>query len=147
MIDREIASGSAIRGIARKFRVSEDALARHRAHVATAVVRSAKRHGERLEDDLLAQIRRLADRAWALLDKMEGEGDLRGAVIGLRETRETLATLNELLGRAGGEPGTSVSPEVDMAIIHRKLFERLLPEDAELHPELPTGDVPPGKVQ
>ena len=104
-IDSELAGGGGIRGIARKYRVSEDAISRHRSHLAEAVVRAAERKGERIEDSLLDQIQRLTLRAWSLLDKLEGEGDLRGAVIGLRETRETLTALNELLERAA--PGGS----------------------------------------
>ncbi len=109
-MDRELTTGARIRGVARKYRVSEDALARHRSHIAAAVVRAGARKGERLEDSLLDQIRSLTARAWALLDKLEADGDLRGAVIGLRETRETLTALNGLVERAGGEQG-SVCPE------------------------------------
>lgn len=45
-------------------------------------------------------IKRLQDRVLGLLDKMESEGDRRGAVLASREARECLLSANELLARA-----------------------------------------------
>lgn len=45
-------------------------------------------------------IKRLQDRVLGLLDKMESEGDRRGAVPASREAQECLLSANELLARA-----------------------------------------------
>ena len=46
-------------------------------------------------------MRRVQQKAWELLDKTEAEGDHRGAIVALREVRECLGALDELLAKAG----------------------------------------------
>jgi len=46
-------------------------------------------------------MRRVQQKAWELLAKTESEGDHRGAIVALREVRECLGALGELLGKAG----------------------------------------------
>ena len=49
-------------------------------------------------------MKRVLDRAWALTDKAEHAGDHRGAIVALREVRESLEALNTLLVRVGSGP-------------------------------------------
>jgi hypothetical protein len=45
-------------------------------------------------------LRRVQQKAWELLAKMEAEGDLRGSIVALREVRECVESLGEMLSRA-----------------------------------------------
>jgi hypothetical protein len=42
-------------------------------------------------------MRRVQRKAWELLDKTESEGDHRGSIVALREVRECLESLGEML--------------------------------------------------
>jgi len=64
-------------------------------------VKASERREERLGDNILDEMRRVLDKAWELLAKAETEGDHRGAIVALREVRECLGALGELLGKAG----------------------------------------------
>jgi hypothetical protein len=56
----------------------------------------------------------LQRKAWELLDKTESEGDHRGAIVALREVRECLGALAELLGKAG--PGVGLQAPTEMVV-------------------------------
>jgi hypothetical protein len=46
-------------------------------------------------------ITKIQDRkAWEILAKMEAEGDTRGSVVALREVRECMESLGDMLARA-----------------------------------------------
>ncbi|HEV2491586.1 MAG TPA: hypothetical protein VG204_00785 [Terriglobia bacterium] len=117
-IDRELVSGVSIRGISRTFRVSEDALSRHKAHVGQAIQRAGERREERYEDGLLGKIERVQDKLWAVLARMESEGDHRGSIVALREIRESLETIDRMTTREAGGEG-------DLAAILRRTTECL----------------------
>jgi hypothetical protein len=106
-----------IRGISRHFAVSEDALSRHKAHVGEAIVRASERREERHGDNLLAQIGRVQEKLWAVLGKMETEGDHRGSVVALRELRESLETIDRMTTREAGGAG-------ELAVL-REITERM----------------------
>ena len=56
---------------------------------------------ERLGDSLLDGMRRVQRKAWELVAKAESEGDHRGAIVALREVRECLESLGDMLAKAG----------------------------------------------
>ena len=58
------------------------------------------RREEHLGETLLDQMRRAQRKAWELLAKMESEGDHRGSIVALREVRECIGTLGEMLAKA-----------------------------------------------
>jgi hypothetical protein len=118
-----------IRGISRTFRVSEDSLCRHKAHVAGAIVKAAERREERLGDSLLDEIRRMNRKAWELLGKAESEGDYRGAIVALREARECIESQDRMLSRAaqtGADGG-----HVRIAVLLAEFRERLRKQYAQ----------------
>ena len=89
-----------LRSIAHRHGLSKDALIRHRkAHIPKALVKAQEvseiAHGE----DLLGQLRDLQARARQILDEAENSGDLRTALMAIREARSCL----ELDGKATGE--------------------------------------------
>ena len=98
-IDNALAAGQSFRGIAGRFSLSRFALHRHKSHVAQAIVRASDRREEQLGDSLLDEMRRVQHKAWDLLAKTESEGDHRASIVALREVRECLESLGEMLGR------------------------------------------------
>jgi hypothetical protein len=55
---------------------------------------------EQLGDNLLDEMRRVQSKAWELLALTESEGDHRGSIVVLREVRECLESLGEMLARS-----------------------------------------------
>lgn len=56
---------------------------------------------------MLDEMRRVQRKAWELLARTESEGDHRGSIVALREVRECLESLGEMLAKAdavNGEP-------------------------------------------
>jgi hypothetical protein len=78
-------------------------LLRHKVHVAQIIVKVSEKNEERLGDDLLGEMRHVQRKAWELLAKTEAEGDHRGSIVALREVRECVASLGEMLSRATAE--------------------------------------------
>jgi hypothetical protein len=116
-IEKAMVPSGSIRGIARRFAVSEDALSRHKAHLSGAIVKAADRREERLGDNLLEEMRRVQRKAWELLAKTENDGDHRGAIVALREVRECLESLGQMLSRAA-EASPAEPPKMRVEIVH-----------------------------
>jgi hypothetical protein len=95
-----LASGTAIRGISRTFRVSEDTRSRHNAQVSVSIVKAVERRDERRGDNLLTRLDKLDEEAWQLFQTMKQEGDHRGAIVGAREYRGCIETRASLLAQA-----------------------------------------------
>jgi hypothetical protein len=114
-IDRTLVAGQeALRTIADRFSVSKTALGRHKENhlpATLAVAREAEQAAS--ADDLLSQVRDLQGRAFAILDRAEGTGDLRTALGAIREARGNLELLTRLLGKLDERPQINVliSPE------------------------------------
>ena len=90
-IDSLLAAGAvSYRDMARQFRVSKDAVARHRPHIAAALT-AAVEAGEQSEaESLLAKIGELEREARRLGRLAEGSGDYRAALTGVREALRVL---------------------------------------------------------
>ena len=99
-IDKALVTGEPLRNIAKRVSLSTAALFRHKPHVSHAVVKASEKREEKLAETLLEQMHRVQRKAWELLDKMEKEGDHRGSVVALREVRECMESLDEMLARA-----------------------------------------------
>jgi hypothetical protein len=118
-VDKEIIDEALVRGVAfpalfAKYRVSKDSLSRHKANHLPATLAKAHEAGEVARgDDLLADVRDLQARAYSILDKAEGTGDLRTALGAIREARGNLELLAKLLGELDERPvvNLTVSPE------------------------------------
>ena len=61
---------------------------------------ASERREELLGDNLLDEMRRVQRKAWELLSKTESEGDHRASIVALREVRECLKSLGEMLSHA-----------------------------------------------
>lgn len=95
-IDQALVAGEAFRDIARRCRVSKDAIARHKAHLPAHVAKAAEAQTVAQADDLLASIQRLRQRLETALTKAEAARDIAALA---REARETARLLLEVEGR------------------------------------------------
>lgn len=115
-VDEALVAGTPHRSVAEQHGLSASAVFRHQqSHLPAAIVRahelSEVAHGE----GLLTQIRQLQSDALGILAKAEKAGDLRTALMAVREVRGTL----ELVGKVTGELVTKV--EHTGAVNHRVL--------------------------
>jgi hypothetical protein len=113
-IDRALVGDASNRSVASLYDVSEAAVRRHKANHLPAKLVMAEKAAEVAEaDNLLDQVRDLQARAYGILDKAEGTGDLRTALGAIREARGNLELLAKLLGELDERPvvNLNVSPE------------------------------------
>ena len=109
-IDKALVSGEPLRNIAKRVSISPAGLLRHKSHVAQAIVKASERREELCGDNLLEEMRRVQRKARELLAKTESEGDHRGSIVALREVRECLESLGEMLVKADAANGTADGP-------------------------------------
>lgn len=112
-IDKSLADGESLRKISKRVSISPAALLRHKQHVARAIAKAQTKRDERIGDGICEQLRQVLNRTWQVVDKMESEGDNRGAIVALREVRECLESIKELVLKAEGGPN-----EITVRIIH-----------------------------
>lgn len=98
-IERALLAGEAFRHIASRFDTSTAALQRHKAdHLPGHVARAKEAAQVADADDLLQQLKALRNKAIGILQKAEGAGDYRTALMGIREARGCIETLMEVEG-------------------------------------------------
>ncbi len=113
-IDKALVGGASNRSVASLYDVSEAAARRHKGkHLPAKLVMAEKAAEAAQADDLLAQVRDLQGRAYGILDKAEGAGDLRTALGAIREARGNLELLAKLLGELDERPqiNLTIAPE------------------------------------
>ena len=108
-IDRAIVGGESYRGIARRFKLGTDAVERHAgAHVSEAISRArdvaAVVHG----DTMLRDVTALRQQAAELGKQAETNGDLRTALMAVRE----LTRITELVARLSLEARTCLNQDI-----------------------------------
>jgi len=132
-IDNQLINGESYRDIAGRFSLSRSALSRHKEHLPSALTKAKKAAEISQADDLLAQVRDLQTRALNILDAAEGSGNLKIALIAIREARGNLELLGKLAGelQAGQVVNVLVSPQ--WIILRSVILESLEPfRDARL---------------
>ena len=98
-INRALVENKSFRYVAEQFGISCTALHRHKAeHIPAKLVKAKQAETVTQADDLLAQVRDLQTRALSILQRAEVVGDLRTAVMAIREARGNLELLARLLG-------------------------------------------------
>jgi hypothetical protein len=95
-----------LRSIAKQFRISSSAVHRHKEHVAHSLAVATHAREVELGSSLLDDVKKLVDKAQTLFRKAEQTGDVRTALVGVRE----IARLLELRGRATGEFSPEAAP-------------------------------------
>jgi hypothetical protein len=89
-IDAAIIEGVPNRRIAAQHGLTENAIRRHKAKHLTEALAAAEGEERDRASDLLQQIEDLQDRALTILNRAEGAGELRTALLAIREARGNL---------------------------------------------------------
>jgi hypothetical protein len=101
-INRALVGSTALSEIAALFRVSDDALSRHKAkHLPTALAKTEKARETAQAEDLLSELRGLQTRTVAILEAAETSGEHRTALAAIGEARRNLELLGKLAGIEG----------------------------------------------
>lgn len=97
-IDAAVAANRGpIRGIARQYRVSPDALERHaKSHISKTLARAAEVLEDARAEDLATKVRRLEEDARRLLAKAEKEGDYRCAIAAVKALLDVVTLLHKV---------------------------------------------------
>jgi predicted RNA-binding Zn ribbon-like protein len=98
-IDRALISEVSYRSVAKRFDISELATFRHRQHLPATLVKAREVQEVVEANSLVQEVQALAAKARDLTAKAEAAGDLRTALMGLRE----IARVLELRARVAGE--------------------------------------------
>ena len=107
-IDAALVSGDPFRHISAQFGISTTALQRHKkAHIPESLLMAAGAKNVARADDLLAHVSELRKRALSILEEAEREGDLRTALLAIREARSCIELLAKLVGEL--KTGTEIN--------------------------------------
>src|SRR5215218_8336870 len=104
-INRALVEGTAFPVLVAKYRISKDALSRHKAnHLPATLVKAQEAQEVARADDLLDEVRSLQARTLTILDRAERVGDLRTALRAIKEARGNLELLAKLVGQIDERP-------------------------------------------
>jgi hypothetical protein len=127
-IDRALVAGAeSAPQIAAKYRVSPDAVLRHKGHIPRRLVTAQDAQDVARADDLLGQVRTLQERALGLLDKAEEAGDYRTALAGIGQARACLELLAKLLGELDQRPVVNLTLSAEWISVRAVLLGALAP--------------------
>lgn len=95
-INYELLRGTPLRKIAEQYGVSSTALFRHKKHLPATLTQAKEAEDIAQTDDLLKKIVELREKAIAIVDKAESAGDLRTALLGIREAKGCIELLAKM---------------------------------------------------
>ena len=127
-INRALVQGAALSEIAALFRVSEDALSRHRSkHLAATLLKAQEAKEVALTDDLLSEVRRLQTRTLAILEATEVSGEYRTALAAIAEVRRNVELLGKLAGELAARPVVNLRISNEWVQIRSAMIDALAP--------------------
>jgi hypothetical protein len=127
-IDAALVAGTPIRSIALQIGVSHMAVQRHKAeHLPTQLAQAHAAEEVAQADVLLSQVRTLHAKSCTILERAEAEGDLRTALMGIREARSCLELLAKLLGELSDAPQVNVLVMPEWLAVRSTLLAALAP--------------------
>lgn len=105
-INKALIEGTSIRDIAKQFNnpkkncpLSSSSIERHKKHLPAFLVKAEEARNESSAEDLYTEIRRLRSKAESIAHRAEEDGDLRTALLGIRE----MVRIIELMAKLRGE--------------------------------------------
>lgn len=127
-IDQALVAGETFRALSRQYKLSKDALRRHKLeHLPKAMAEAQKAVETTRGDSLLDQLRALQEQAHRIAEKAEKNGNFTAALGGIRE----LVRIVELLARMQGElqeaPAVNLLLSQDWIHIQTIVVEALAP--------------------
>jgi hypothetical protein len=133
-INAALVAGTPAPRLAALYRVSDDALLRHKeAHLPSIMTKAKSARDVTHADGLLAQVRTLQGKATGLLLKAEGEGDYRTALAGVREARGCVELLAKLLGELNDGPTINIVVSPQWVEIRNVVVKTLAPYPEAAH--------------
>lgn len=127
-IDKALAEGLPIAKIAALYRVSEDALTRHKAaHLPQALAQAHQAAQVAHGDDLLSRIEALQEKTLAILSKAEARDDHTVALKAIAEARRNLELLAELTHELNRNPQVNILVSPDWVRLRSLILNALLP--------------------
>jgi DNA polymerase III delta prime subunit len=104
-INAALVAGEPFRVIAQRFATSPDAVYRHKQeHLPAIMVKSEQAKEVAHADTLVGQVQNLRNKAISILETAEKAGDLRVALLGIREARACIELLAEMEGEINRRP-------------------------------------------
>ena len=117
-----------MRSVAPQYGISDTALRRHRKdHVPIMLVQAHQAAEIARADDLLDRVRMLEAKAEMLLASAEQAGDIRTALLAIREARGCLELLAKLLGELDERPQVNLLISPEWATVRAVLLAALGP--------------------
>lgn len=111
-INAALIASETYRKIADRYGPSPQALMRHKEHLPVTLTKAAAAKETAFADDLLEQVKQLRNKAVNILAMAEKSGDLRTALMGIREARACIELLLEVEGRLQrGSVNILIAPE------------------------------------
>jgi len=125
-INKALMDRESYRSIAQRFAASPDAMYRHKVeHMPAAVVKAHEAKEVAQADDLLAQLKGLRSKAVGILLAAEQAGDLRTALLAIREARACLETLLEVEGELNRRPQVNLTISAEWVEVRAVLMQAL----------------------
>jgi hypothetical protein len=127
-IDKALLGGESNRRIATQYSLSEAAVRRHKADHLPARLTKAKAAEEvSAADDLLVQVRALRSKSLSILLAAERSGDLRTALLGIREARNCIELLAKMSGELEERKSVSIVLSPQWPLVLLAMREALAP--------------------
>jgi len=127
-IDQALVAGEPYRGIAQRFAASPDAVFRHRSdHLPATLVQARAVEEVAHADGLLGQLVRLQDDARRIGSRAEEAGDLRTALIGIRELVRIVELTAKMAGQLDDRPQVNVLVAPEWLTVRAAVIEALRP--------------------
>lgn len=126
-INQELIRGISYRKISQKFSLSYDALYRHREHIPAEMVKAKHIEEAARADSLFAQVKELQAKAWELLNKAEAAGELKTALIGVREAKGCLELLAKVQGELDQEGAVNIILAPEWLKLRAVILQTLTP--------------------
>ncbi len=127
-INAALIAGDPFRNIAERTGTSVGALTRHKAeHLPVTLAKATEAKETALADDLLAQVKALRNKAISILQKAEEAGDLRTALLGIREARSCVELLLEVEGELNRTPTINILVAPEWVAVRGALLRALAP--------------------
>lgn len=126
-IDKAIVSGQSCRAISALFRVSEDAVQRHKPHLKKSVVKAAEAKEEAGALDVLQQLKAINGAALGVLKKARDEGDGELQLKAIDRVQKQIELQAKLLGDLDDRPQLNLTLSPQWVEVRALIVEVLSP--------------------
>ncbi len=127
-INQALIANEPYRVIAQRYAASPDAVYRHKIdHLPAKLAQAEAAKETALADDLLGQVKALRNKAISILGKAEAAGDLRTALMGIREARACVELLLEVEGELNRQPVVNVLIAPEWLELRTVILQSLAP--------------------